>query len=459
MKVNMTKIYQKTGLEMLAILVVLIGMAWTSYHYKFWKPANKIIVWDVIGYYQYLPSTFIYKDPSMCYADKDPEFFKDKLYRTRTDNGRYVSKMSMGLAVLYSPFFFAANALAETAGYPADGYSLPYRLALSLGAIVYAILGLFFLSGFLRKYFARGIVALTVLAIGLGTNLYFYSTMEPGMSHAYNFFLFSVFIYLTDRWILRQTWSDTVLIGLISGLIILARPSNGVLVLLLPLWMVESKPALKNRIDMLLKNYMKIASMAVLVFMVFLPQLIYWKYTTGKFWYYSYGDEGFFFNDPEIIKGLLSYRKGLLVYTPIMTFALLGIIVLYHRRKELFWPVFAFTMVNLYIVFSWWCWWYGGSFGQRALIESYAVLAIPFAAFAEYIFNRKRALQIVFLVLVAGFISLNIFQTRQYYIGIIHWDSMSKYNYWDTFFRTKVSPAMYNHLDKPDYKAALEGKR
>jgi hypothetical protein len=116
-------------------------------------------------------------------------------------------------------------------------------------------------------------------------------------------------------------------------------------------------------------------------------------------------------------------------------------------------------MINLYIIWSWWCWWYGGGFGQRALIESYAVLAIPFASFSTFVINRKWPLRIVFLILTAALISLNIFQTRQYYRGVIHWDAMSKYTYWDSFFRTKIAPNMYNHLDHPDYKAAKAGDR
>ena len=454
--VNLAK---RTGIDGLALIIVLSGIIYTNLFYKFWNAKGRIIAHDVILYYEYLPAAFIYKDLSLSFTSENPEFFKDKIWKITTGNGKAVSKMTMGLAVLYSPFFLAGHAISSFTGYPADGYSVPYRVALVISSIIYAGLGFIFLIKLLRKYFGRSAIAITILVIGLGTNLYYYTTLEPTMSHSYNFFLFAVFIYLVDVWTEKQSWLSTIFLGLTGGLIILVRPTNGIIFLILPLWKVDSYAALKERTGLFLTNFLKLGTLALLVVLVFLPQLFYWKYNTGHYFFYSYRDEGFFFTDPAFFKGLFSYRKGWLLYTPLMTFSLLGIIILYLKKRKFFWPVLTFTIINLYIIWSWWCWWYGGGFGQRALIESYAVLSIPFAAFCEFIFDRKLLAKILFFTLVAGFISLNIFQTRQYYKGVIHWDAMSKYTYWDSFFRLKMAPNMYNHIDPPDYKAAKEGNR
>ena len=62
--------------------------------------------------------------------------------------------------------------------------------------------------------------------------------------------------------------------------------------------------------------------MALMVVLVWVPQMIYWNEMTGHWLYFSYGsDERFFFGDPAIIKGLFSYRKGLFIYTPLLLFA------------------------------------------------------------------------------------------------------------------------------------------
>lgn len=459
MKRILSKIYEKTGLDYIALIIVLAGMIWTNLYYKFWKDPNRIIVQDVILYYQYLPAAVIHHDLSMSFTEKDPAFFQDKVWKIKTKTGRSVSKMTMGLSVLYSPFFMAAHGLAEPMGYPADGYSYPYRVALIISSVVYAILGFFFLIKLLRKYFARSTIALTILAIGLGTNLYFYTTIEPTMSHAYSFFLYAAFIFFVDAWVAKPSWLNSVYIGLSGGLIILVRPSNGIIFILLPLWGIDSFAGLVSRIKLFFQKFLKVAAIGLITVLLFLPQIIYWKYSTGDYFYYSYGDERFFFNDPAFIQGLFSYRKGWLIYTPVMAFSLIGIVVLYFRHRKLFWPVLVFTLMNLYIIFSWWCWWYGGGFGQRALIESYALLSIPFAACAKFVFERKIILRVIFLFFISCFISLNIFETRQYYVGIIHWDAMNKKAYWDSFFRVKVAPGFYNKIDPPDYQAAMKGDR
>jgi hypothetical protein len=62
-----------------------------------------------------------------------------------------------------------------------------------------------------------------------------------------------------------------------------------------------------------------------------------------------------------------------------MIFAFAGIIVLWKRRSPYALPVTIFVPLNIYIIFSWWCWWYGGGFGQRAFIDSYALMAVATA--------------------------------------------------------------------------------
>jgi len=453
------KFFHYLGWDKFALLIILTGLIWTNLYYKFWTNPRQVIVHDVILYYEYLPAAIIHKDLSMSFVEKDREFYKDKIWIKKTRTGRSVSKMTMGLAVLYAPFFLAAHGLAGPLGYPPDGFSEPYRFALILSSVVYAMLGLWLLLKLLRRYFARNAIAVSLLVIGLGTNLYFYTTIGAPMSHAFSFFLFAAFLYSADSWVMKPSRGNSVIAGILGGLIILVRPSNGIIFILLLLWQVDSVSALKRRLKLLFYKPLNLILIVLIACLVFAPQIIYWKYVTGDYFYYGYGDERFFFNDPVFLKGLFSYRKGWLVYTPVMTFALIGIIVLYFRDRKFFWPVAVFTLLNLYIIWSWWCWWYGGGFGQRALIESYAVLSIPLTAFTKYIFEKKLIFRISFLFIIACLISLNIFQTRQYYKGVIHWDAMNKKTYWDSYFRLKVRPGFYDMVENPDYKAALKGDR
>jgi len=102
--------------------------------------------------------------------------------------------------------------------------------------------------------------------------------------------------------------------------------------------------------------------------------------------------------------------------------------------------------------------WYGGCFGIRLIIETFAILAIPLAMCIDYIFKQKRWVQISASVIIFFFISLNLFQTLQYRRTVIHWDSMTKEAYW-TVFGTLTIPDNYQELIQvPDYDSALQGK-
>jgi hypothetical protein len=453
------KSFHFPGLDKIALLIILAGLVWTNLSIKYWTNRKYVINYDVILYYEYLPAAIIHHDLSMSFVKEDPEFYKDKIWINPTSTGRSVNKMTMGLAVLYAPFFLVAHVLARPLGYPADGFSVPYCFVLIFSSVIYAMMGFWLLLKLLRKYFPRNAIAVSLLAIGLGTNLYFYTTISAPVSHSYSFFLFAAFMCAVDSWVVKPSRGNSLLVGLVGGLITLVRPSNCIIFLLLLLWQVDSVHTLKSRLKLLFYKPLNVILIAVMAFLVFSPQLIYWKYATGNYFYYSYGEERFFFNNPVFLKGLFSYRKGWLVYTPVMIFALVGFIVLFFRKKGFFWPVTVFTMLNLYIVWSWWCWWYGGGFGQRALVESYALLSVPFTAFIAFILEKKIKLKVFFLFIIGCLICLNLFQTRQYWKGIIHYDSMDKELYWDSYVHRNIRPGFGDMLDHPDYQAALKGDR
>ena len=160
---------------------------------KNWQEENRVIVSDVINYYAYLPATFIYKDLGV---KKKETIESGHFWTKRMPNGNNIIKMSMGMAFVYSPFFFAGHAAAHLTGAETLGYSAPYKLALIIGALLYFLIGLIFLRKILLKYFTDTISAITILAIALGTNLAFYVGVESTMTHIYNFAFFNIFIRL-----------------------------------------------------------------------------------------------------------------------------------------------------------------------------------------------------------------------------------------------------------------------
>jgi hypothetical protein len=426
--------------------------------YTYWEKTERIIEHDVHSYYGYLPALFIFNDIKL---EKDPYQYGENLFYfwpVINESGKSYFKMTCGQAILYSPFFFAAHLYAINSDYPATGFSPPYVIFLLIGAIFYLIIGLYVVKEILMICgFSDTIISLVILILGLGTNLFCYSTNSAAMPHLSGFALFALFVFYTIKWHKIPQIKYTIALGLLLGIISLVRPSNIILLLFFVFY------GIKNWSDLKLKlfkhNYLIIFSLCV--FIVWIPQFIYWKLTTGEYITYSYQDEGFFYLSPKILSGLFSFRKGWLVYTPLMIMALAGIYFLNKDEKTIAMrlPILVFLIVNIYIVFSWWCWWYGGSFGQRSLIESYAMLAIPLAAFIRFIMIQKLILKTTALIIILFFIFLNLFQTHQFEQKILHWDGMTRNLYFRQFLRMRKIDNYDKYINWIDYNEAKQGNR
>jgi hypothetical protein len=232
-----------------------------------------------------------------------------------------------------------------------------------------------------------------------------------------------------------------ILLALVCGVTILSRPTEIVCLLIPLLWGVWDKNSLVDKINLMLKHKFQILFFAAILILIGSLQFIYWKIYTGKFLFYSYGGnagEGFEFFRPYITQVLFSFRKGWLIYTPIMVFSIIGLVFLYKKNKSIFFPILLYFIINLYFVSSWSCWWYAESFSQRSLIQSYAVLALPLGYSIQYIFSIKRIWQYVVGAIIIALVVLNLFQTWQIEKGIIHGSRMTKDYYFSIFGKKSV---------------------
>lgn len=425
---------------------------------KIYKLPDEVIRSDKVCYYDYLPAYFIEHDIALHFLDKE---VKGTYWAERLPNGNCLIKTSMGVAICYAPFFGIAHQTAlHKAKYAADGFSWPYACAILLSGIFWTIIGLCCLRRLLREHFSEWVTAFTLLIIALATNLLWYATIESGMSHCYSFGLISLFLLLTDRWHRSHGWGWTIGLGLTFGLITLVRPTNCLVGIVFLLYGITSRQELKERCQTLLKAWPKLLAVAGLTLLVWVPQMAYWKYITGHLLAYSYGStERFFFGGPKIVEGLFSYRKGWLVYTPVMGLSLLGFVSLWRRHRQWFWPLLVFMALNLYVVFSWWCWWYGGSCGMRALIDCYGLLALPLAACLAWLGQQRWRLKVPLVLLTCLLAYQSLIVNVQYYNGLIHYDSMTSRSFWNVFGRTELFDGVNDYLETPDYEAAKRGER
>jgi hypothetical protein len=135
------------------------------------------------------------------------------------------------------------------------------------------------------------------------------------------------------------------------------------------------------------KNFHLLALAALgFAFMVMI-QPIYWKYATGEWIVYSYGEQGFSWLKPHLYDYLLSFRCGWWRFTPLMVLPFLGMFV-YGKDKPSQWLMIGFGLLSLYIVTAWDVWDYGGTAG-RAMVQYYPILAFPLSALIEKVMDHR----------------------------------------------------------------------
>ncbi|MFA5329700.1 MAG: hypothetical protein WC384_18035 [Prolixibacteraceae bacterium] len=446
--------YLKNNLSKYSVYLVLLIVCAIIFSAKHWQKSDKVIGMDVVSYYAYLPATFIFDDIKL---EKRETFDNGIFWPEPLPDGNKVIKTTMGMSILYSPFFFISHGIAKLSGDKAYGFSPIYKIGLLASAVFYFFLGLFFLRRILKIFFSEEIVALTILTTVLGTNLLNYSTFDACMSHVYNFALINTFVWYTIAWYKSPRLFNLLLLGLLSGLITLVRPSNIVVLQFFFIYGIFSKETLKQRIGMIFTKFHWFLFMGFAFVIVWIPQFIYWWSITGHFMVNSYPDEQFFWGNPHFIDGLFSYRKGWLIYTPVMIFALLGIPFLFRRLKEFSWAIAIFISVATYIIVSWWCWWYGGSFGMRSYVDYYGILAIPMALMFTVIWEYRKYSKIFVLCIVSLSLAQNYFFMEKYRHSSIHYDSTSKASFWNSFWHLNPQNGYWELLEKPDYSKALEG--
>lgn len=420
------------------------------------------MVYDVDQYYSYLPAYFVHNDLSFS--------FEHDYWTSNLPNGKHIPKVTMGMALMYSPFFLTAHAIAKNSSYKADGYSLPYKVALHIGSILFSIIGLWFCRKNLLRFFNEYITLISLVCIYFGTNLFYYTYGLGEMPHAYLFFIFSVFIHFCLKWLEEKKVTSLYWLAFLAGYSVLIRPTE-IIILLFPLMLYVKKMSdVKERILFLFSFKGKLIFAILLFIFPFFLQMLYWKTHSGSWFFYSYGEEEkFFFNDPQILNFLFSFRKGWFLYTPMILLALFGIPFMKGNVKGMRVFLLLFLVVCIYLLSSWWDWAYGGSFGCRAMIQYYAFLLFPLASFFQYmneIFKEKFVRvtsQIIVGAALVFLIDLNLDQSWLYKYGIIASDGMTKEAYLLTLGKTEFSEAevknIQNYIIPPDRDSMKKGNR
>lgn len=449
-----------------SLLFIIFSACFAFWFLDIWKPYNTAkkgnnFVYDVFGYYSYLPATF-------CNHGSFDWHNNETNHNPHGPFNNYVPKYTYGMSLMYSPFFALGYKVAYNQKSPLNGFSEPFATCIRWGSIFYVLLGMFFLRKFLLFYFNEVVTTITLVAALFGTMLFIYTYSQSELTHGYLFSLFSVFLYLTYKWHEKQKYLYTFFIGFIIGLISLIRPTDVFIMVFFIFWNVKSAADVKTKTLFFLKSYKHILIIMLMAILLWIPQLFFYKYHTGNYFYFSYLGERFYWTDPQIINILFSYRKGWITYTPMVVLAFIGFFFIKKDFPVSKWTFIIITSIMVYIFSCWWDWGFGGCFGARPFCQQIAFLSIPLAYFIDFVlysskkFILKGLLTLCTMVYIFSAICLNLGQSYQYHVMMkIHVWAMTKKVYWDVFrtyqFNDDYQYQYWRDIKEPDFEKYANG--
>ena len=323
----------------------------------------------------------------------------------RTPRGYVVNKYPIGMAILETPGLLIGDFVARhVARAPTDGWSPPYQVA-----VVWSLFALYFASFVLlyraMLYLGAGRIwafCFSLMSL-LGTNLIHYVARDPTMAHAAGVAVFNILLFLAARWAGRDRpirVGDGVLLGILIGLFFLIRNTN---VLLVPVLAVIIWTRRRAPFGEVVPMVVGAAATAVL-------QPVSLWFLWGRLRFSTYYNEYFTSGIAGILHALVSVRNGLLVYSP--WYAVLLLIVAYGalrvpQARRICVAAIASFLLMLLANGTWYCWWFGSSFGGRAFIETLPLLSLAAAVSVSWLrIGRRASVALLAAMLAVGVVNL-----------------------------------------------------
>jgi hypothetical protein len=358
-----------------------------------------------------------------------------------TKTGHLRNLWTVGPSILWAPFLLTAHVgvlLCNSLGahIPANGFSGPYLVAVTIATAFYGFLGLLISFQLARMFFDEIWAFLATIGIWWASSLPVYMYFNPSWSHAHSAFVNSLFVWYWYRTRGRRTAAQWILLGLLSGLIMDVYYPNGVF-LLLPL--MEAIVTywrdyrLGDRWNEMLHLFGSHCLYVAMYIVGLLPTLITRRIIFGSMFKTGYPSMlTWNWASPVFGKVLFSSDHGFLTWTPILCLAVAGLF-LFPRTDKLFRNGLIAVLAALWIIISAYPDWDGlSSFGNRFFVSLTPVFVLGLASFFDWLskaWSFKNTLAFASSV-TAVFILWNlafVFQWGMHLIsprGYISWPQM-----------------------------------
>lgn len=357
---------------LLGVITLVAGYSYFDRMAAIFDPDDRtfILGWDDSFYFFWLRSVVIdgdvdFENEINAHGGLPEKERQLALSQPKTATGLIPNKFPIGWAVSGLPFYIIAHGIVHSCRalgieVEADGYAVPYQLALKIGHGLLALISLWLAYKVLSYYIKSDSAKIGVIAGWAGSGLIAYQTRYLSMTHSL------VFLYFSAAWVLalrlreeKARGYEMLAIGLVAGLLVITRPQAG-LYLLVPAWIL---------ISAILQRRLAIAALipGILGFVGVLSlQTLAWKWLYGEWLTYAYAGEGFNWGSPALSAVLFSTHNGLFYWHPILILGCLGMFMIWRKHRAIAATSGLIFIAVIYLNAAWHCWWYGASFGHRA---------------------------------------------------------------------------------------------
>jgi hypothetical protein len=336
------------------------------------------------GYYTWLWARTL-ADGDLSFADDyrecpDPWNLKD------TPIGENLNYWNLGPALFWAPIFAVDRHLHPAGRDPnphiATGCNGPLPERAVTGSMIAGLLTVLLGLLLCRRHFGTSATLIGVLGIAIGSGLAYYSTILLSYGHAASAFAGGLMVFAWDRG--RRSPGSTgswVAMGLALGLAMLMRSQNALLVLMpLGTWLVEAGRRAGRWVDgegpgPALAHVARGVAFTAAMLLVFSPQLLFWRLSTGAWLTVSQGEHYIRWQHSMWHKALFSVN-GLVPWAPLHLPAIVGLFLLLWRRRTrtLGVGLLAVFAADTYLVGAVYDWW--GSVGYPG--RRFDLLTVPF---------------------------------------------------------------------------------
>lgn len=380
---------------------------------------------DGVGYYAFARSLLIEHrlDFTNDWYQANTSFRMDRINedgqivpQQYTVTGHLSNHFSVGPAILWSPFLVVAHLgvlLYDHMGghVAADGYSMPYILAMAFATALYGFVALVISFRLAREYLPERWCFLATLGIWFGSSLPVYMYFNPSWSHAHSAFAVAVFLLYWNLTRAARTWGQWVVLGALGGLMINVYYVTAVL-FLLPL--LESLAGYRAAIrgvasERMGRLFLKNAVFAATLLVAFLPTLITKKIIYGSYLDFGY-TERWVWNSPAFFKVCFSADHGLFSWHPILILAVAGLFFLRRNGRALGLYLAGVFAAMLYTIGCYQNWDGLASFGNRFFTSLTPLFILGLAALFDWLSRawQERRAAVVASAATAVFIMWNL---------------------------------------------------